>query len=62
MVFHMEIPVVKFSNDGHKFFIVKMSQDTRSATLVVRNGSPLTFASALYFRWGSFSAGVGATC
>ena len=62
MVLRMEIPVVKFSKDGHKFCIVKMSQDARSATLVVRNGSLLNFASALYFRWGSFSGGVGATC
>ena len=62
MVLRMEIQVVKFSKDGHKFCIVKMSQDVRSATLVVINGSPLTFASTLYFRWGSFSGGVGAIC
>ena len=54
MVLHMEIAVVKFSKDGPKFCLVKMSQDTRRATLVVRNGSPLTFASNPYFRRGSF--------
>ena len=47
MVLHMEIPVVKFSKDGHKFCIVKMSKDTRSGILVLRNGSPFTFAALL---------------